>query len=249
MGISIKDKELLKKVVKLNKKMGEKYGYLVDKWWKVPEENSVYALASMQIHTGMAAVFSLGASASILGAVLSFTGDSKGLALGIGFVAGLLTISGFVQFSKSNKYKKIYEEEKRKLAEAERSHPVIYQKLKEVTERANRQLSLQLAFGMDKAETFKDFSFFLNSMAVTTNQAKEELQHLYQTTKTYEYNLYEAMEIEAFKEVDNYIAFEEESNHLHQIFELISEAKTMADDQKESDFRHAIERLSEKLED
>lgn len=249
MGVSIQDKELLKKVVKFNKKMGEKYGYLIDKWWKVPEENSAYALASMQIHTGMATVFWLGASISILGTVLSFTGDSKGLAIGIGLVAGLLTTFGFVQFSKSNRYKKIYEEEKRKLEDAERNHPAVKQKLKGVTGQINKQLSLQLAFGMGKAETFKDFSFFLNSMAVTTNQAKEELHHVYQTSKTYEYNLYEAMEIEAFKNVDNYLTFEEESNHLHQIFELISEAKTMADEQKEVEFKDAIERLSEKLED
>lgn len=247
MDISVHNKELLKKVVKLNRKMGEKYGYLADIWWKVPEEKSAYALASMQIYTSMATVFWIGGSLGVLGTILSYLGDNMGLATGCGLVAGFLISTGFAQFSKSNRFKNTYEEEKQKLETAKENFSAIRQKLKSVSARATKQLSLQLEFGMNKATTFKDFSYFLNSMMVTANQAQEELQHLYQTTKTYEYNLYEAMEINAFKDVDNYITFEEESNYLLQVFELISKAKTMADEQHETDFRDAIECLSEKL--
>lgn len=242
------NKDLLRKLSKFNPKMEEKYGYLMDKWWKVPEENYVYALAGMRIYTGLATLLWIIACIGIVATTVLSMGDTVGLSIGVGFISLIFTVMGAFQFAKSNQFKKVYKEEREKFENASKNLYEVKNELKNVNTQANQRLQVQLKGALTNAQSLKEFISTLNTMSIITNQAKEDLKSIYQSNKVYDYNLYEAKEIEAFKEVDNYLAFEEESNHLHHLFELISECKTMAEEQNQDGFQLAIEELSETLE-
>jgi hypothetical protein len=229
--------------------MAKKYGYLMDKWWKVPEEEYIYALSGMRIHTGIAVLLWIIASICLLATVVFYFGENQSLSIGLGMVSLILAVIGFFQLSKSNIFKKAYEEEKKKFELASSTHYETKRSLIEITTLTNNELNSQLTKGMEKAVSFKEFVAIFSSMLITTNQAKEELKHVYQTNKFYDYNLYEAKEIEAFKDVDNYITYEEEFNHLHSIFEIITKCKEAAEENNEKDFQHTMEILILKLND
>lgn len=241
--ILLENKVLLEKISRFNPKMAEKYGYLMEKWWRVPEEDYLYAQVGMRVYTGFAVALWIFSSLSIVADIIFFLSNQMGGVLVTTAIALVFGIYGLFQLNKSNKFKRIYTQEKNKFDKAILKRPDTDHALANLYSITESDVSRTLNKGLKNANSFRQFVNILDEIVLIVKQAQEETKHIYQKNKIYDYNLYEQKEIEAFKEVDSYITFEKITQQFHQLLEHTLNAREYAETENEGQFQFSIENL------
>ena len=241
--ILLQNKLLLEKISKFNPKMADKYGYLMEKWWRVPEEDYLYAQVGMRVYTGLALALWIFSSISIVFDIIFFLSDNTTGVITSTVIALVFGIYGLTQLNKSNQFKKIYIKEKNKFDEALIKRHDTDEALKNLLSITENDVSKNLNDGLKSAENFQQFVKILDRISFIVSNAQEDSNQLYQKSKSYEYNMYEQKEIEAFKEVDSYITFEKISQQLHLILEHTLNAREYAETENDGKFQFSIENL------
>lgn len=239
--------DLLKKVGKISPEISKKYGYILDQWWKVPEEEFVYALSGMRIYTGIAMILWLLSGVSGLATLIFFLGDNSSLAFGFFLALFVFVIAGYIQFSKSNVFKEEYEREKTKFDEASTNKPKTDHAIIELSNRMKKEINQALSEGLEKINDFKDFEELLGSLSILNETAIREIKDMYYENKVYTYNLLEQNEIESFQRVDNYITYELETSFWYNVYSTVVECKNATDKKDSEILQQHIEKLQLKL--
>lgn len=245
----MKHNQFLKRMSRLNPEMRDKYGMLTDVWWRTPQEDYLSADMYSRAYFGVGIISWVFTSISLFLSLLAWTSQSStSLIIGLTFSLALGVV-GLNYMTKSSRYKKKAQDELKLYKKSVHLKRVTERKLKETSLSVQHELHQTLNKGLEDAQDFKQIIHFLSQMSWISKEGLEDVKSIYGEGKTYDYNVNEAKEIEAFQEVDSFKVYDDIYHHLYQIIDQINRCKEAAEKEQPQEFQYQTDRLIELLPD
>lgn len=238
-----KEKLLLEKLFKKNQKLKDDFGYLLEVWWKVPEERSIVSNLKADHASGISTLLFAGVGGlgllGILFMVLSMN------ALGVGFLLAtiIMLIIALIYQSKANKLKKIAEEELERYKEALSNKIHVEQSLKNSSQIMKHEIVHQFEKSLSHSKDVSDLREVAGSLIVMIEGAKQEIDNMYLENKRFVFNLFEQEEVKAFSKVDAYSAYEKEISFWGNALAQAGYIRTLATNSDEETFVSEVNKL------
>lgn len=237
-----KEVELLEKLFKKSPELKNDYGYLLDIWWKAPEERAIITKLKAERASGISNILLGGVVAigalSLAGMIFDFGAIGLGTLLGTGVLLG----ASLLQIAKATKLKKEAFREFENYKEALKNKVIVDQSIKESSKIMKNEIINQFEKSLTRAENMNHFKEIIKTLISMIEGAKQQIENIYNENKRFEFNLFEQEEVDAFSKVDSYQTFSKEYSFWVEVLVLASHIKNIAANNDEELF---IEKVNE----
>lgn len=238
-----KEKELLEKLFKKNQKLKKDFGYLLEVWWKVPEERTIISNLKAEHASGISTLLFAGVGGLGLLGILFMILSINALGLGFLLATVVMLIVALLSQSKATKLKKIAEDELEKYKEAMSNKIYVEQSLINSSQIMKHEIVHQFEKSLSHSKDIADFREVSGSLIVMIEGAKQEVDNIYLENKRFVFNLFEQEEVKAFSKVDAYSTYEKEISFWGNALAQAGYIRTLATNNDEENFVSEVNNL------
>jgi len=218
------------------------YKNKLSKWGRDPKEKAmVFDLATRMFLSATISTWVVSSGGLIFALISYFEQDFSSMRASI-FFSLLLAATGFSLHSSSADYEEKHGEEIERYQKAKEGRILTERLVGTITLSTTSAVKDKLRFLLENNISLKKLDIEIGSLLALISGARTSIKEVYNANKTYDYNVNEPYEIEAFSKVDAFLSYEIAGEKLDKVFSLVESLRVSLERGGE-DLQEVVEKI------